>query len=49
MEVIEGDGGNALVIMETRLNIPTADGISQVTARHLYLSEAGRALAVYGR
>ena len=30
MEVIEG-GGNALVIMETRLDIPTADGISQVT------------------
>lgn len=29
MEVIEG-GGNALVIMETRLDIPTSDGISQL-------------------
>lgn len=36
MEVIEGDG-NALVIMETRLNIPTADGISQVTRRTTYI------------
>lgn len=36
MEVIEG-GGNALVIMETRLDIPTADGISQVTRRATYV------------
>lgn len=35
MEVIEG-GGNALVIMETRLDIPTADGIS-VTRRATYV------------
>ena len=32
MEIIEG-GGNALVIMETRLDIPTEAGITQVTRR----------------
>ncbi|MCB3509545.1 DUF4440 domain-containing protein [Klebsiella variicola] len=36
MEVIEG-GGNALVIMETRLDIPTSDGISKVTRRATYV------------
>ena len=37
MEVIEG-GGNALVIMETRLDIPTAEaGITQVTRRATYV------------
>ena len=37
MEIIEG-GGNALVIMETRLDIPTAEaGITQVTRRATYV------------
>lgn len=36
MEVIEG-GGNALVIMETRLDIPAAQGITQVTRRATYV------------
>ncbi|MEF3103016.1 SgcJ/EcaC family oxidoreductase [Raoultella terrigena] len=37
MEIIEG-AGNALVIMETRLNIPTAEGGStQVTRRATYV------------
>ncbi len=48
MEVIEG-GGNALVIMETRLDIPTADGYPSYATRHLCLSEAGRTLAVHRR
>ena len=36
MEIIEG-GGNALVIMETRLDIPTEAGITQVTRRATYV------------
>lgn len=37
MEIIEG-GGNALVIMETRLDIPTAEGsTTQVTRRATYV------------
>ncbi|VUS59546.1 YybH family protein [Klebsiella spallanzanii] len=37
MEIIEG-GGNALVIMETRLDIPTAESeITQVTRRATYV------------
>lgn len=37
MEIIEG-AGNALVIMETRLDIPTAEGGStQVTRRATYV------------
>ena len=37
MEVIEG-GGNALVIMETRLDIPTAEaGTTQITRRATYV------------
>jgi uncharacterized protein (TIGR02246 family) len=48
MEVIEG-GGNALVIMETRLDIPTADGIPRSRAAPPMSFEAGRALAVHRR
>ena len=36
MEIIEG-GDNALVIMETRLDIPTEAGITQVTRRATYV------------
>lgn len=36
MEVI-GGGGNALMIMETWLDIPTADGTSQVIRRAAYV------------
>ena len=36
MEIIEG-GDNALVIMETRLVIPTEAGITQVTRRATYV------------